>query len=206
MARVLIVEDDAATREGLSRLLARNGYEVLTAMDGTRALAAAREGVFDVVLLDLNLPGVPGLELIRLLRQRDATLPIVVLTGEGSLANAVAAMRHGGAFDFLQKPVTDLGALQAAVARAYTHGVLAREAAGNRAVSAAPPAQPRLDLSPRDWALLRMVAQGYSNERIGVEICLSPKTVRNYLSALYGRIGARNRTEAALLLRRWEPD
>ncbi|MEB3224000.1 MAG: response regulator transcription factor [Candidatus Sericytochromatia bacterium] len=202
MPRVLIVEDDAPTRDGLARLLARHGYEVEAVADGPRALECARQGRVDVVLMDLNLPGLHGLELLRLLRQLDATLPVVVLTGEATLANAVAALRHAGAYDFLCKPVTDLTALQAAVGSAYVHGLTARDPEAARPRPGAAPARPRL--SEREWALLRLVAQGCPNEAIAEAICLSPKTVRNYLSALYDKLGVSNRTQAALLYRSWD--
>jgi DNA-binding NarL/FixJ family response regulator len=204
MPKLLIVEDDITTRDGLARLLTRHGYEVETAGDGTRALLQASRCRFDVVLLDLNLPGIPGLELIRRLRRHDPTLPMVVLTGEGSVSNALAALRHGGAFDFLKKPVTDMAELQRAIAAAYAHGCFLREAGEPRDASPSEPGPARPALSEREYALLRLVAEGHPNHRIATETCLSPKTVRNYLSALYDKLGVTNRTQAAMLYRAWE--
>jgi DNA-binding NarL/FixJ family response regulator len=129
---------------------------------------------------------------------------MVVLTGEGTVGNALAALRHGGAFDFLKKPVTDMAELQRAIAAAYAHGCFLREAGEPRDASKPEPGPALPALSERERALLRLVAAGHPNHRIATEACLSPKTVRNYLSALYDKLGVTNRTQAALLYHAWE--
>lgn len=100
---VLIVEDDELVRSGLAVNLERDGYRVSTAANGDEALALlARESV-DLVLTDMVMDGVDGLELIRRVSARMPDLPVIVLTGHGTAANAVEAMRSGAA-DYLQKP------------------------------------------------------------------------------------------------------
>lgn len=100
---VLVVEDDELVRSGLAVNLERDGYRVSTAANGDEALAVlARENV-DLVLTDMVMDGVDGLELIRRLSARMPDLPVIVLTGHGTAANAVEAMRNGAA-DYIQKP------------------------------------------------------------------------------------------------------
>jgi len=100
---VLVVDDDEIVRSGLAVNLERDGYRVSTAASGDEALAClAREGA-DLVLTDMVMDGVDGLELIRRVTARMPDLPIVVLTGHGTPANAVEAMRNGAA-DYILKP------------------------------------------------------------------------------------------------------
>jgi putative two-component system response regulator len=102
---VLVVEDDAANRVLLTRLLERAGYRPVTADDGPSGLAAAFELAPDVVLLDVVLPGMDGLEICRRLRAdpRTVALPVVLLTGRTSVDDVVAGL-DAGADDFLSKP------------------------------------------------------------------------------------------------------
>ncbi|NJD67638.1 MAG: response regulator [candidate division NC10 bacterium] len=130
-ARVLLVDDEPDIRRLLSRHLRRLGYTVGEAADGEEALALVpREGP-DVVITDMAMPRLGGLELIERLRDLAHDLPVIVLTGHGSFENAIAAMRKGILFDYLVKPLEDLSLLEVAVARAVevrTLRVKAREA------------------------------------------------------------------------------
>ena len=105
---VLVVEDDAANRVLLTRLLERAGYRPVTADDGPSGLAAAFELSPDVVLLDVGLPGMDGLEICRRLRAdpRTVALPVVLLTGRTSVDDVVAGL-DAGADDFLAKPFNE---------------------------------------------------------------------------------------------------
>ena len=106
MARILIVDDDAALREGLAETLADLGHGVLEAADGPGALALLEAGAaVDAVLLDLRMPGgMDGLEVLRRVRERPSPPPVAILTAYASAANTIEAMRLG-AFDHLTKPV-----------------------------------------------------------------------------------------------------
>jgi two-component system response regulator PilR (NtrC family) len=105
--RVLVVDDEAGLREMLAVLLEREGYETRTASSGEEGLDLFDAWGPSVVLTDLNMPGIDGLELLRQVRARAATsgrdVPVIVITAYGSVANAVAAMREG-AFDYVAKP------------------------------------------------------------------------------------------------------
>ncbi len=102
-ARVLIVDDDPAIRDGCAQVLTRRGYECVEAATGAEALRLLDDSDFDLVLVDLKMPDINGLDLISSIRQRDTLLPIVMITAYGTIQNAVEAMRLG-ANDFLPKP------------------------------------------------------------------------------------------------------
>ncbi len=99
-----MVDDEPAARSGLERLLRDEGYLVDTAADGAEALAVAAERPPDVVVTDLKMPRMDGLELMKRLHDQDADLPVIVATAFGDVASAVAAMRQG-AQDYLTKPI-----------------------------------------------------------------------------------------------------
>jgi two-component system response regulator MprA len=102
-ARILVVDDDDAIRESLRRGLALQGYEVAVSADGEDALRRAHERAPDLVLLDILLPGLDGLEVCRRLRASDETLPIILLTARDAIPDRVAGLETG-ADDYLIKP------------------------------------------------------------------------------------------------------
>ncbi|WP_242396387.1 sigma-54-dependent transcriptional regulator [Anaeromyxobacter oryzisoli] len=102
--RVLIVDDEADSRDALAELTQRWGYDVQTASDGTEALRRAIEWHPDVLLTDLVMPNMDGLWLLRALRAELPDCPVVLLTGRGTIQTAVQAIREG-AFDFIEKPL-----------------------------------------------------------------------------------------------------
>ena len=125
LTRRILVVDDEPQIPRLVALLLGDGYRVETAPSASEALARLEDTPFDVVLTDLAMPELDGIELIRRARRRDPDTPIVVFTGQGSIETAVAAMREG-AFDYLRK-TAGAQELAAAVERAAAHGNLARE-------------------------------------------------------------------------------
>ena len=115
---MLVVDDDAEIRILLSRHLRRLGYTVEEAQGGEEALELVGNAVPDVVVTDMAMPRLDGLGLLKALRSKDPDLPVIVLTGHGSLDNAIQAMREGVLFDYLMKPLPDLALLEIAVRRA----------------------------------------------------------------------------------------
>lgn len=102
---ILIVDDDASVRSAVGALLAAAGYVPDTAADGLEALARFEQSRPDLVLGDLTMPGMAGLELLERLKQRDVALPIVIMTAPAEIKTAVAAMRQGIAIDYVTKPL-----------------------------------------------------------------------------------------------------
>src|SRR5262249_20233185 len=101
--RLLVVEDDNELRRALSDLLKGSGHEVVGFADGTRALEAATSEPFDLAIIDWNLPGISGLDLVRRLRQQTRQLPILIVTGRDRLTDKVTGL-DSGADDYLVKP------------------------------------------------------------------------------------------------------
>jgi DNA-binding NtrC family response regulator len=101
--RILIIDDEAEIRESLQTLLELEGYQVATAPNGAKGLARVGEKPFDLVLLDKALPDQDGFAVLSAIRERDAHLPVIMITAYGTLENAVHAMQ-AGATNFVQKP------------------------------------------------------------------------------------------------------
>jgi DNA-binding NtrC family response regulator len=102
--RILIVDDEVNARAALAELLGDEGYAVETAADGFKALAKFDDFAPDVVVTDLKMPGLNGIELMHKVRERDPECVIVVMTAHGAIETAVEAMREGAA-DYIGKPV-----------------------------------------------------------------------------------------------------
>lgn len=114
--RVLVVDDHATARESVADVLRHVGHDASACSSGAEALAALRDGSYDVVVTDLQMPGMSGLELIREIERRRFGVQILMVTAHASVETAVEAMRHG-AFDYLEKPY-DVDRLETSVARA----------------------------------------------------------------------------------------
>lgn len=125
-ASILMVDDDAAFRRVMSGELQRLGYEVATAASGEEAVQRAAAAEFDVVVLDLRLPGMGGLEALRGINAKAPSTEVVMLTGHGSIDTAIEAIRMG-AFDYVVKPCP-LDELDVRIQRALEHRALRRRA------------------------------------------------------------------------------
>jgi len=123
---VLIVDDEPNVRSLLARLCEREGYEAATAEDGAAALRSLEEREPDICIVDLRLPDMDGLQVICQVKERYAECEVIVLTGYGELSTAVEALRLG-AYDYLQKPTSDIGTIVNTIARALERRRLARD-------------------------------------------------------------------------------
>lgn len=103
MPRILVIDDDAAARDSVSRMLRTAGHTVQEAASGEDGIAQARRGAFDVILSDLQMPGISGLDVLQRLRDAHVDSVFIIMTGFGTVESAVDAMRLG-AVDFMQKP------------------------------------------------------------------------------------------------------
>jgi DNA-binding NtrC family response regulator len=115
-ARILVVDDEEGMCEFLLYLLEGEGYEVDVAHSGDQALAKVEETAFDLILADIKMPGIDGLEMLRHIREADEETVVIVMTGYSSLESAIKAIKYD-ASDYLTKPFDDPDAVLAAVER-----------------------------------------------------------------------------------------
>jgi len=103
---ILVVDDEPLVRRSLSEFLALEGYTANVASNGREALSALKEGLWDVVISDVKMPEMDGLELLRVIKKEYPSTAVIFITGYGSIENAVEAMKEG-AFDYITKPIID---------------------------------------------------------------------------------------------------
>ena len=123
--RILVVDDEKIIRDGSSRILAKEGYAVITAGSGEEALERYDREPFDLILLDVKMPGIGGIETLRKLKEIDPGLTVLIVTGYPSTETAVKAIKLG-AYDYVTKPFTP-DVLRVAVNRALERKTLLNE-------------------------------------------------------------------------------
>ncbi len=115
-SKILIADDDSLVREAVNKILSMFGYDVVAVPGGQEALDAVN-GEFDLIILDINMPGMDGFDTLNALNEKDLGIPVVFLTGAGSMEYAVKAINLG-AYDFIPKPIEDLDIFNIKVKRA----------------------------------------------------------------------------------------
>ena len=199
MIRIVVADDHAVVRHGLRSFLGlQEDMEVVgEAEDGEQAVAVVEELRPDVVLIDLVMPGVDGVEAIRRIHELLPEARVVVLTSFADDSKVVPAVRAGAA-GYLLKDVqpADLAAAIRTVAAggalldpSVTARVLQEVAAGGA---------PDPGLTAREREVLGLLAQGLTNRQIAAQLVLSEKTVKTHVSSILGKLGLADRTQAAL--------
>ncbi|GAA5110326.1 response regulator transcription factor [Pseudonocardia adelaidensis] len=209
--RVLLVDDQTLFREALATLLAvHDGVEVVgEAGDGDEALRKAAELAPDVVLMDLRMPVLDGIGATRRLRVEQPGVRVIALTTFDDDEDVFAALR-AGAVGYLLKDVSSARLVEAVHAAARGESVLQPSVAAKVVArfaqlpdaAAEPRPQPLVvPLSDRELDVLRLVAEGRSNREIAAELFLAEGTVKNHVTNVLAKLGARDRTQAALRAR-----
>ncbi|GAA1310577.1 response regulator transcription factor [Pseudonocardia xinjiangensis] len=207
--RVVVADDQAAIRTGLTMILdsAPDITVVGEAADGLAAVALARETAPDVVLMDIRMPGIDGIEATRRLvgdpGTRDRVCEVLVLT-TFDLDDYVDSALAAGAAGFLLKSVDAPSLLAAVRAVARGDGVLAPEITRRVISRLAPPArrpQPPsglADLTPRETDVLTCLGRGLSNAEIAAELVITEATTKTHVSRVLTKLGLRSRVQAAI--------
>lgn len=201
--RVLVVDDHALFRCGLCELLAGGGFEVVgSAPGGELAVELALRHRPDVALMDLDMPGMGGVEATRLLSEKAPDVRVLVLTISAEAGDALDAVFAGASGYVLKSaPMDELfeGIRAVASGEALVSPSIAafflRRLRGAEDVSAP---EPPPDLTERDLVILRLLAEGKDNAEIASLLCLSPKTVKNNLTGILRALQLANRTQAAV--------
>ncbi len=196
MSEIFIVDDDPSVRAALAVLLGGEGYQVTSFVEGDTFLSAALSRTPECVLIDVHLPGISGLDVLRKLDAQHYPAPILVISGRGDIPTAVDAIRSG-ALDFIEKPfdpntvvtrVRDaIGAWQS-VNRDDT--ILAREFPGHDRLTA------------RERDVLERIARGASNKEAGRELGISPRTIEVHRARIMEKLGARNAADLVRIVLR----
>ncbi len=204
--RVLLIDDHALFRVGLQTLLESRGITVVgTAGSGQEGLRLAEEQNPDVILLDMRMPDMSGLEVLRELRKNGAEMPIVMLTTSDDEKDLVDALRNGAQGyllkdiepEELEQVLKDISTGKTVVAPTLT-GVLAKVVQdGDQEVEV--PESPFSSLTPREMEILCHLAEGQSNKVIARNLGISDGTVKLHVKAILRKLDVHSRVEAAVI-------
>jgi two-component system, NarL family, invasion response regulator UvrY len=201
MIRILVVDDHTIVREGLKQILGEvNDMAVRDeAASGQDALAKIRAGDYDVVLLDISMPGRSGLEILKEVKAERPKLAVLILSMHAEDQYAVRALR-AGASGYLTKasaPDELIGAIRkVAGGRKYVSSSLAEKLAVELEIDTSKP--PHETLSDREYQVMLMLASGKSVKEIAGELCLSVKTISTYRSRVMEKMNMKKNAELTL--------
>ncbi len=199
--RVLVVDDHAVVREGLRNFLCMlPGIDLVgEAGSGAEALALAPKTRPQVVLMDLVMPQMDGIEATRRFKELHPEVKVIVLTSFADDDKLFPALR-AGAVAYLLKDVGPHELADTIKAAARGEVRLGAEVTRRLVTGLADGAerQPELDLTERELEVLRCIARGRSNKEIGVDLCISEKTVKTHVGNILDKLGLADRTQAAL--------
>ncbi|QAU48335.1 response regulator FixJ [Bradyrhizobium guangzhouense] len=193
---VYVIDDDEAMRDSLNFLLDSSGYSVTLFDDAQRFLDALPGLAFGCVLSDVRMPGIDGIELLKLMKAQHSAFPILIMTGHGDVPLAVEAMKLG-AVDFLEKPFEDdrlLTMIESAIRQA-------EPAAKIEAISQDIAARVA-SLSPRERQVMEGLVAGLSNKLIAREYDISPRTIEVYRANVMTKMQANSLSELVRLAMR----
>ena len=185
-SEIFIVDDDELMRDTLSAVLAPEGCRITCFAEGQSFLAAARARTPACILLDVNMPGRSGLDVLRELDASRYPAPILIVSGQGDVPTAVNAIK-GGALDFIEKPI-EAAAVVARVRDAITAWAR-RPLNGDGHLAEVPGVEM---LTPREHEVLTQVVAGASNKEAGRYLGISPRTVEVHRARIMEKLGAKN--------------
>ena len=201
MTRVLLADDHTMLRQSLRRALTENGLEVVgEAGDGEEAARLAIELLPDVVLMDVSMPVLDGVEATRVIRDRARSVQVVILTmhaDKGVLDRAIRA----GAVGYLVKDCTMEEVVRTVQQAASGETSLSAELAEAMLAEAAQPmigVPAEAIITKREEEVLQLIAEGLSTTEVATRLFISVKTVKNHLASVYQKLDSRDRTQAVV--------
>ena len=207
--RVLLIDDHALVRKGIEGLLRSRGVEMVASVgSGEEGVRRALELTPDVVLLDVKMPGMNGIETLTRLRAHGVSAPVLMLTMSSEDADLSAALRAGAQGYLLKdmEPEELVPALEAALRGEHVVakellGTLARIVRGNAGAAAGTPQQSAsfVDLTRREMEILEQVAKGLSNKLIANALNITDGTVKLHVKAILRKLGVDSRVKAAVI-------
>lgn len=199
MTRVLVVDDDAMVRSGFAAILgAEPDLEVVgEAADGAEAVSRARQLVPDVVVMDVRMPGLDGIEATRRVLRSDAPPRVLVVTTFEHDSYVLEAL-EAGAHGFLLKRAGADQLVHAVRTVAAADGLLFPDAIRDLVRRTTRASRPLPELSTREKQVLRLLARGHSNAEIAAELFLGQETVKTYVRSLLTKLEVRDRTQAVI--------
>jgi len=196
--RLLLVDDHKLLRQGLRRAVEEAGFDVVgEAGDGEEAVRLAIELQPDLVLMDVTMPVLDGIEATRRLRHSCPEARVVILTMHGEEETVTRALR-AGALAYLLKDCSTDQVAQTLHAVASGDTDLSAELARTMLAEIPPEPAAATSLSSREAEVLQMFADGCSTVEVGQRLYISAKTVKNHLASIYEKLDARDRTQAVL--------
>ena len=201
LIRILVADDHFVVRQGLAALLApRNGMEVVgEAATGREAVDLARALQPDVILMDMIMPELDGPAAITLIKQENPRARILVLTSFGE-SKQISAAIQAGALGYLLKDSSP-DDLMHAIRSVHRGNLVLSQDLALKLMQPQPAATAFDQLTERETDVLRLLAQGQSNQEIAVNLSISTTTVRSHVSTILMKLGVSNRTQAALIAR-----
>lgn len=198
MLRILITDDHPIVRQGLRQIITETSDMVVAdeASNGWEALSKVRASYYDVVLLDISMPGLHGLDIIRQLKNERPGLPVLILSIHPEEQYAVRAFRAGAAGYLTKESAPDelLAAIQkVSIGGKYVSSSLAERLASDLETGAEQ--LPHETLSDREYQVMCMIAVGKTVTKIAEELSLSAQTVSTYRSRILGKMRMRNSAE-----------
>jgi FixJ family two-component response regulator len=192
--RIVVVDDDPGVRDALATVFTLEGFKVDTFSNGAAFLASRTATKPAAVLMDVQMPGKSGIDILKGLHASPADLPIFIITGHGTIPMAVEAIR-AGAFDMIEKPF-DAATVVAQVSAAIRAKELMTKADGVDLVDF-----PGRDLlTPRERQVLAEIVAGQSNKQAGRDLGISPRTIEVHRARIMEKLGAKNAADLARLV------